>query len=350
VKYSPDYRLIVDAAYNKRTPHLPLYEHNVCYGFFDKATNTNSSALLEGDRSDKEEFFRRYTTFLVEHGYDVVPFEGCVVDLVQQGEGLMGHGEVLVNSMKEINEWDWSGFPKRYFDHFSPYFDALKSVMPPGMRAVGGVGNGIFETAQDFVPFTHLSYLVYDDEEAFTLLFNKIGELFATLWAQFLERYGDMYALCRTGDDLGFKSSTLIQPELIITHIIPQYKKIVDQVHAKDKPFLLHSCGKIFSVMDQIIATGINAKHSNEDAIAPFSEWVERYGDSIGNFGGVDMNVLCIEDEKTIAEYVNEVLTNCDGKKGIAIGSGNQIADYVPPEGFEAMVQAVMEFRKKNKR
>jgi hypothetical protein len=47
---------------------------------------------------------------------------------------------------------------------------------------------------------------------------------------------------------------------------------------------------------------------------------------------------------------VNEILTYCEGKKGIAIGSGNQIADYVPPEGFIAMVETVNEFRRKQGR
>ena len=34
---------------------------------------------------------------------------------------------------------------------------------------------------------------------------------------------------------------------------------------------------------DLITDVGIDAKHSNEDQIAPFPEWVRRYGDRIGN-------------------------------------------------------------------
>jgi uroporphyrinogen decarboxylase len=345
LKYTPDYTRVVEAARNRLTPWLPLYEHNVCYGFFDTVTATKSSQLLEGGDADKREFFSRYTRFLVEHGYDVVPFEGCVVELIQNGEGLMGRGKPLVLSVKDIEAYPWNEVPNRYFERFSPYFEALRAVLPIGMKAVGGVGNGIFETAQDFVPFTELSYLMVDDQEAFSLLFSKIGALFVEIWRRFLTRYADMYAVCRFGDDLGFKSATLMQPTILKEHVIPQYAKIIKSVHESGKPFLLHSCGKIFAVMEEIIATGIDAKHSNEDAIAPFSTWVEMYGNRIGNFGGIDMNVLCIEDEKTIKSYVKDVLRFCEGKPGIAIGSGNQIADYVPPEGFEAMISAVSDWR-----
>ena len=343
--HAPDYRLVADAAMNRMTPWLPLYEHNVCYGFFDTITASESSKLLTGDGADKREFFRRYTKFLVDHGYDVVPSEGCVVELIQNGEGLMGRGKPLFSSAAEVKSYPWEEVPDRYFARFSPYFDALEATLPEGMKAVGGVGNGIFETAQDFVPFTDLSYLMVDDEEAFALLFAKVGDLFTEIWRRFLARYADMYAVCRFGDDLGFKSATLLQPSVITEHIIVQYRRIIDQVHRAGKPFLLHCCGKIFDVMEPIIDAGIDAKHSNEDAIAPFSEWVARYGDRIGNFGGIDMNVLCIEDEPTIRAYVTDVLRYCEGKRGIAIGSGNQIADYVPPEGFEAMIGAVLDWR-----
>lgn len=58
------------------------------FGFFDTITATGSSTLLEGDIADK--IFLRYTQFLLEHLYDVVPFEGCIVELFQNGEVLMG--------------------------------------------------------------------------------------------------------------------------------------------------------------------------------------------------------------------------------------------------------------------
>jgi hypothetical protein len=66
----------------------------------------------------------------------------------------------------------------------------------------------------------------------------------------------------------------MLDPDIIRQHIIPQYRRIIDLVHFSDKKFLLHSCGKIFPVMDDIIEMGIDAKHSNEDQIAPFMLWI----------------------------------------------------------------------------
>ena len=207
------------------------------------------------------------------------------------------------------------------------------------MKAHGGVGNGVFETVQDFLPLTEIAFLQIDDPEAWNLLVRKVGDLLNRIWERFLAEYADAYAVCRFGDDLGFRSSTLIQPTEIIGKIIPQYQRIIHRVHQRGKPFLLHSCGAIWPVMDSLIAAGIDAKHSNEDNIAPFPRWTEDYGSDIGNFGGVDMNILCTEDERGVETYVRELKASVSKSHGVAWGSGNQITDYTPPENFLAMVR-----------
>ena len=115
--------------------------------------------------------------------------------------------------------------------------------------------------------------------------------------------------------------------------------------HDAGRPFLLHSCGRIFPVMEDIIATGIDGKHSNEDAIAPFSRWISLYGDRICNLGGIDMNVLCLRSEQEIRSIVLRTIEESIDHGGFALGSGNSIPDYVPVEGFLAMIHAANEFR-----
>ena len=154
------------------------------------------------------------------------------------------------------------------------------------MKAVGGVANGIFEAVQDIVGYIDLCFIRGDDEELYADIFAKMGELEYRIWDRFMREFSDVFCVMRFGDDLGFNTQTLISGDDIRKHVIPVYKKIVDRVHAAGKPFLLHSCGCIFGVMDELInVAGIDAKHSNEDGIAHFKKWVELYGDRIGNFG-----------------------------------------------------------------
>lgn len=99
--------------------------------------------------------------------------------------------------------------------------------------------------------------------------------------------------------------------------------------------------------MEDLIATGIDAKHSNEDEIAPFDEWISRYNDRIGLFGGVDVNTLCLNSYDDVYRIVLENGQKFrDMSKGYGLGSGNSIAEYVPVDGFMAMIDAVKQIRK----
>ena len=131
-------------------------------------------------------------------------------------------------------------------------------------------------------------------------------------------------------------------------NFLKQEKTKIDIVHAAGKRFLLHSCGNIFEVMPDIIAMGIDAKHSNEDQIAPFDKWIEAYSEQIGLFGGFDMNYLILHSYEEVYQKVLEEGTRFRAKaRGYGLGSGNSIPDYMQVEGYRAMIDAVKEIRRR---
>ena len=100
--------------------------------------------------------------------------------------------------------------------------------MPAGMMALGGVGNGVLEISEDLVGFQYLAYMQVDDPDLFAALYRKIGDLMVDLWTTFLERYGEYFAICRFGDDLGFKTSTLVSRRRSVSTSFPSI--------ARDRP------------------------------------------------------------------------------------------------------------------
>jgi uroporphyrinogen decarboxylase len=214
------------------------------------------------------------------------------------------------------------------------------------MKAIGGVGYGLFESVQDVIGYMNLCYIASDDPRFYGALFEKMGEVLFTVWKKLMDLYGDIFCVMRFGDDMGFKSNTLLSPDDIRRHIIPQYTKIIAMIHSYNKPFLLHSCGYIFDIMPDLIeAAKIDAKHSNEDQIAGFLVWVDKYGDRIGNFGGIDTDAVCRLSLPDIREYIRDLMGRCKKKGGFAFSSGNTIPDYVPPDHYLEMVNTVREIR-----
>jgi len=343
--FIPNFKHIENAARNIEPDRLALYEHNISDVIMEKVMNRTFRHLLCGSRQDVSEYFRNYCDFFLQTGYDTVTFEACIGPAMPGSGSLGQHKKGVIQTMEDFEKYPWDDVPDLYFKMYGFLFDALLENMPVGMKAIGGVGNGVFECVQDIVGYTDLCYISVDDPDLFSRLFERVGSVSLKIWDRFLRNYSDIYCVCRFGDDLGFKNTTLISADMIRTHIIPQYKKIIGLVHSYGKPFLLHSCGSIFDVMDDLIAAGIDAKHSNEDQIAPFPEWVIRYGDRIGNFGGIDTDAVCRLSKTEMRTYIHDVIRKSKGHGGFAFGSGNSIPDYVPVEGFLSMVEIVREYR-----
>ena len=262
------------------------------------------------------------------------------------GGALGGHVDPVIKTRNDFEKYPFKEILPRYKARFDQMFQALRKHMPQNMKAIGGVGNGVFEIVQDLTGYQNLCLMSYDDPELYAELFVKTGEVMYEIWKYLLDEYSDVYCVCRFGDDLGYRTSTLLPPDDVRQHIIPQYKKIISLIKSYGKPFLLHSCGCIFEVMEDLISAGINAKHSNEDAIAPFSQWVDRYGDRIGNFGGIDTDILVRASDEEIERKVREVYDLAVHKNGgLAIGSGNSIPAYVDPDRYLKMIQTVQRLR-----
>jgi uroporphyrinogen decarboxylase len=283
--------------------------------------------------------------------YDTVSYEVCIGEILPDHGAIMGGRPGPIQTRDDFNKYPWDELADLYWQVAEPRFQRLSQNMPPGMKALGGVGNGVFEISEDLVGFEYLAYMQADDPELHRDIYQKIGDLMVEIWIVFLERHSDTFAVCRFGDDLGFKTSTLTSPVTIREHIIPQYKRVIDLIKSQGKPFLLHSCGNIFSIMEDILTVGIDAKHSNEDVIAPFDEWIRLYGNRIGLLGGIDVDLLCIKPPDEIFRSVVEQGTRYrSSTEGFALGSGNSIPDYVPIDGYLAMIDAAKHIREVEKR
>jgi uroporphyrinogen decarboxylase len=341
--FTPNYQNIVDAALNREAKRTPLYEHIVSDKIMERMTGKSFTHLLD---SDTDAYFRAFSGFFRDYGYDTVSYECCVTNILPFGGALAHPRPGYIDSQEKFDGYPFGQVKDIYINAFQAYFDALARTMPDGMKAIGGVGNGVFEIVQDLTGYQNLCMLMYDEPALFAALFVKVGDMLAEIWTWFLKRYADTFCVMRFGDDLGFRTNTLLPFDAIREHILPQYKRLVSLVHKHGKPFLLHSCGCIFNVFEDVIATGIDAKHSNEDQICPYARWVDDYGAKIGNFGGIDTDHLVRMDNKELEKLVTETYNHCHtGHGGFAIGSGNSIPDYVDPEKYLVMINTVRRLR-----
>lgn len=243
---------------------------------------------------------------------------------------------------------DWETFEKYPWPDLSSIgfteFEAIIPILPEGMKIIGQIC-GIFEVAQMLMGYSDFCCALYDDPELVEAIFGRLGMLFEAI-------YGGMAGFDEVGalvisDDMGFKTQTLIGADHLRKLVLPWHKKLADIAHSHGKPCILHSCGQLSAIMEDIIEdVGIDAKHSYEDQILPVTEAKELYGDRIAILGGFDIDRLCRSSEEEVRDYTSMLVEKLGSKGGYALGSGNSIPGYVPVRNYLAMIETGWKMRR----
>ena len=157
----------------------------------------------------------------------------------------------------------------------------------------------------------------------------------------FLERLlrFDRVKLIWGSDDMGFHGGPLLPPADLREFVLAGHKVMAQMSHAAGRPYLLHSCGNLDLILDELIDdVRIDARHSFEDAIEPVSAAKKRYGHRIALLGGIDVDFLCRADETAVRRRVRDTLDACLPGGGYCLGTGNSVANYIPLDNYLAMI------------
>ncbi len=225
---------------------------------------------------------------------------------------------------------------------FSP-LEWLERNMPETMGCFELTAH-IFEILSFLLGYESLCYAVVDQPELVDAILEKAGAFYVDFTRALVDF--SRVAVVWGSDDLGFRSGTMMSPDFLRGKILPWHKRCAGIAHSKGKPYLLHSCGNLDEIMEDLVSdVGIDGKHSFEDAILPVTEAKRLYGARVSLLGGIDMDFLCRSDEDSIRARVRETLEMCSRGGGYCLGTGNTVANYVPLDNYLCMLDEGRSFR-----
>ena len=244
------------------------------------------------------------------------------------------HG--VIENRQDFDKYPWLEISS------SVYYGINETIkyLPDGMKVIISLPGGILENVMWLMGYVPFSYAIHDDEQLVWDMFEKIGNDFTRILKLSLENTDiSRVGAVVMGDDMGFNHSTMISPELLRKYVFPWQKKLVDIIHSYDLPMILHSCGNLEAIMDDLIDyVGIDAKQSFEDKIMPVAEAKKKYGGRIAILGGADVHFLASRSVEEVRKYTEDIINACAPGGGYALGTGNTVANYIPLENFLAML------------
>lgn len=217
---------------------------------------------------------------------------------------------------------------------FSP-FDAVGDLLPDGMGVVGRFGD-IFTTAWQMMGFTPFCYAMYEQEDLVAYSMEKLGELVYGIFRTMAD-YDCVGALWYS-DDIAYATGLMVTPEFYRRYLFPWMAKIGDLCAERDLPYIYHTDGVLWEVMEDLIACGIDALQPIEPAAMDIIEVKQRYGDRLALIGNVELDMLARGSEEQVRSEVRRLLRDVAPGGGYCLGSSNTIAYYVNPRNYRAML------------
>jgi uroporphyrinogen decarboxylase len=209
-----------------------------------------------------------------------------------------------------------------------------------GQRAIVFLGHETFEFSHYLLGGMEKLFMAYVENPAFV---ERLSEMIWSYKRRVLERAAQAGAdVLLTGDDYATRHGTLMSPGHFRQFILAYVRKAVEVAKACGKPFIKHTDGKLWAVMDVMVDAGISALDPIEPiADMDIGEVKRRYGDRIAVCGNVDCSVILPYGTKQqVEDAVKETIAKASPGGGHILASSNSIHPGVKPENYRTMLQA----------
>ncbi|MCL1795240.1 MAG: hypothetical protein FWG34_15435 [Oscillospiraceae bacterium] len=246
--------------------------------------------------------------------------------------------EAAIYDKKSFDEYKWPNPEDFSMEHLKK----AEPFVPEGIKAVMVGPGGVLENIIGIMGYDNLCNQIYENPGLVSDVSENVGKRLVRYY-ELAAEYGIIGAAFGN-DDWGFKTQTMLSPKHMREYIFPWHKKIVEAMHNKGKPCILHSCGNPAEVMDDIVDfIKYDGRHSYEDTIMPVEDFYEKYHEKIAVIGGIDVDFIVTKSPGEVKERSRKMLERVGSRGGYALGTGNSVPEYIPMDNYLAMLSAAWE-------
>lgn len=209
---------------------------------------------------------------------------------------------------------------------------------------------GFYETSQKLRGYEQLACDLLINRDFITALYDILLDLQKRFFKNYLGQVGKYVQVIGYADDLGMQDRPQMSPGTYRDVIKPYHKEIFKFIHEQaDVKIMLHSCGSIFPLIDDLIDAGVDILNpvqitaNNMDPV----KLKETFGNKIVFWGGLDVqNMLPYGSTQDIEADVERMIKIMGQGGGYILAPGHNIQEDTPPENIVALFEAAKKYRK----
>jgi uroporphyrinogen decarboxylase len=188
--------------------------------------------------------------------------------------------------------------------------------------------------------FENFSVALYENRQ----LVEEILEFYTSWYARAVTHLCEIdFDFLWFGDDLAFKTSPYVSPKIFRELFLPCFRKVTDNI---TKPWLFHSDGNLYPILDDLLGLGMNGLHPIEPGAMDLADLKRRYGKKLCLVGHINVDTLSRGTPGEVEELVRQAISIASVGGGYIAGSSNSVPYYAKPENVLAMAQAIHKYGK----
>lgn len=223
---------------------------------------------------------------------------------------------------------------------YSEFEEASRSL-PDGMKIIAETG-GFFYYVWSLMGFERFCFVLQDNPLLVEQMFNKVGSLIFDIVENYVH-LDDIGAIW-IANDMAYTEGLMISPQILRRYVFPWFKKVGQLCQYYKLPFILHSDGNLWEIMEDLIYCGVNALHPIEPKAMNAENLKAKFGDRLCLLGNIDLDRLIRGTPQEIEISVKSRIEKFGFRGGYCVGSSNTITSDVPIENYKAMIEATIKY------
>jgi len=205
------------------------------------------------------------------------------------------------------------------------------------VAVLGGV-TGPLTLAWMLTGYEQICLAIYDDPELLAGIAQLAVDFALPAITQMADAGVDGFFI---SEDLGSGTGGLLAPAQYREFFYPALARMVEQIHARQLPVIVHSCGCIEAFLDDLVALGIDGLHPlQRTAGMSLASVKARYGDRLCLIGNIDSSrTLPYGSIDDVRRETREALAAGMPGGGYILASDHSLHDGIPIANILAMLE-----------
>lgn len=269
-------------------------------------------------------------------GEEIPPFKLYAGELQERGEvNLKG----VIKNEAEFESYHWPN-PKTI--DYSTIRQTANNLWD-GMKVISGVG-GIFTRVWRILGFDNFCLYLADKPSFIEKMFHKIGDIQLGVFKHIakMECVGAMWY----GDDLAFKNGSMVSPAIYRKYLFPYLEEMGRICKGKDIPFILHSDGNLYELLDDLYACGFKAINPVEPDVMDIAELKKKWKGKLCLIGNVDAHIITTGTPEQVKKKVRQLIRQVGPGGGYCAATSGGVPHFAPIENYKALIHATFKYGK----